>query len=50
MECPKPEKLKHPLSVGDLYEADATLARQYLECALRLKQWIEWEASKPEEQ
>ena len=42
--CPAPPPLpaKDPLLLGDLVEADAELARQYLECARRHEGLVEW--------
>jgi hypothetical protein len=38
--------LPNPTKLGDLVAADAALAGQYKECALRVKGWIDWEAGR----
>lgn len=40
--CPPPEDLPAKMLLGDLVEADAALARQYLECARRHAGLVEW--------
>lgn len=40
--CPPPEDLPAKLLLGDLVEADANLARQYMECARRHAGLVEW--------